>query len=149
RWAATLVARLTGRTEQPSPASADSAPAQAHAGDRGRAGIAVAPGRALTIDFTSSERGGLVRVSLVERGQVVVQAPAGAATFTTDAERLTIEGHGAVDTFAIAIPRDARRVELEAAGTRLLLAERGRVTASAAPDSVGDYLLSLPTAEAK
>ncbi len=140
-WVAAVAARLAGRTETPS-----AIPARAPAADRGSAGIAVAPGRALAVVFTSANAGGLVRVSIGDGDEVVVRAPAGAATFTAGTDRLIVEDRDAPDTFAIEIPRAAARVELLAGAERLLLAERGRVTGGIAPDTLSVYQVPLPAA---
>jgi hypothetical protein len=100
------------------------------------------PGRTLVVEF-SSQPGGLATVALSNRPDVMVRAGAGAATFTTESDRLLIEGGVAPDTFAVEIPRDAPRVEIRASGRRVLLAERGSITTDAAADSGGMYRIEL------
>jgi anti-sigma factor RsiW len=92
------------------------------------AGIAVAPGAGLVITFTSAQTAGLVRVSLTDGAEVVVRAPRGAGTFTSDVERLVIHNSGPAATFDIEIPRAAPRVEIQVQGARLFLKEGSRVT---------------------
>jgi len=153
RWATTLGAVVTGRGRPdigPGPASAP----QAASPDRGRAGIAVAPGRSLLIVFDRPAPAALVLVSLVDGAEVTVRAPAGSATFTADAGRLIVEGRGASppgsaaapDTFAIEIPRESRRVEIRAGPARVFLKERGRITSAGAAGAAGPWLLPLGTA---
>ena len=95
-----------------------------------RSGIAVAPGQALIISFASRQHPAEVRVSLTDGQEVVVRAPMGAATFTSDVERLVIHPTGAVRggggggggaVFEIEIPRTAPRVEIQVQGERRFL----------------------------
>jgi hypothetical protein len=111
------------------------------------AGISAPAGRALVLVF-SAPPGSLARVSLVDGGEVVIRAPAGAATFTSESERLLVEDRGAPDTFAVEIPRDARRVEIRAGARRLLVVEHGRVSAAGTavvpgPNAKGVYAVPL------
>jgi anti-sigma factor RsiW len=92
------------------------------------AGIAVAPGAGLVITFTSAQTAGLVRVSLTDGAEVVVRAPRGAGTFTSDVERLVIHNSGSAATFDIEIPRAAPRVEIHVQGARVFVKEGARVT---------------------
>lgn len=96
--------------------------------DPGVAGIAVAPGRELVILFTSAQPEGQAEVSLTDGAEVVVRAPIGAATFTSDVDRLVIDNQGSPATFEIQIPRTAPRVEIRVAGDRIFLKEGSRVT---------------------
>lgn len=96
--------------------------------DPGGAGIAVAPGRALVILFTSPQAEGHAQVSLTDAVDVAVRAPSGAATFTADVDRLVIDNSGSAATFDIQIPRAAPRVEIRVAGVRVFLKEGPRVT---------------------
>ncbi len=109
------------------------------------AGIAVTPGRTLNIRFTSSQVTGQLRVSLIDGTEVLVRAPAGAATFSAEVDRLVVDNLNATADFEITIPREASRVEITVGGVRLLLKEGPRVTAPVAPDTAGTYLLSLTT----
>ena len=105
------------------------------------AGIAVAPGPALLISFTSAA--GQVRVSLTDAAQVVVRAPSGAAVFTSHVDQLVIDNAGSTTTFDIEIPRTAPRVEIRAGKQRILLKEGGSITAAKPAESSGPYLLPL------
>ena len=87
----------------------------------GQAGVAVTPGAGLVILFTSRQAEGEARVTLTEGGQVVVRALTGAASFTSDVDRLVVENRGSSATFEILIPRQAPRVEIRVAGVRMFL----------------------------
>ena len=89
--------------------------------DPGPAGIAVAPGPRLVIAFTARQSEGRVVVNLSDGGDVVARAPAGAATFTSHADRLVIGNAGSSADFVIEIPRDAPLVEILVAGARVFL----------------------------
>lgn len=106
------------------------------------AGIAVAPGRRLVIVLSSVERGGAVRVTLTDNGDLVVRAPTGTATFTSTDDRLVIATTGVGTVVELAIPRAAPYVEIRIHGRRVLSADRGGVTTGVALTS-GRYVLSL------
>jgi hypothetical protein len=152
RWASTLCAVVTGRGRPDAGPDSASAP-QVPSSDHGRAGIAVPPGRSLLIVFDRPAPAALALVSLVDGAEVTVRAPAGSATFTTDAGRLIVEGRSAsapgsaptLDTFAIDIPRDSRRVEIRAGSARVFLKERDRITSARPTGAAGPWLLLLGT----
>jgi anti-sigma factor RsiW len=89
-------------------------------GPEPRAGIAVAPGQDLIISFASRPLRAEVQVILIDGQDVVVRAPMGSATFTSDVERLVIHPAGDVAgaVFEIEIPRAAPRVEIQVQGER-------------------------------
>ena len=140
RWVTALVAHVSGRGDRPA-----STPA-AQGGEHTRmAGIAVLPGDRFTVVFAAAPGGGVALVSFGEREEIHVQARPGAARFTTEPDGLRIDARSAADTFAIEIPRTAARVEIRAGGARLLVAERGRVVPALVADSLGRYLVFLPS----
>lgn len=116
-----------------------------HAGspDASVAGIAVDPGERLLILFTSSQAEGEARVTLTDGALVTVRAPIGAATFSSDVDRLVIDNHGSAATFEIQIPRTAPLVEIRAKGDRLFVKEGARVTPEGPAGSGGPFLLPL------
>jgi hypothetical protein len=148
----TLAAVVTGRSRPDAGPDSGSAP-QAPSPDHGRAGIAVAPGRSLLIVFDRPAPAAWALVSLVDGAEVIVRAPAGSATFTTDAGRLIVAGRSASppgsapapDTFAIDIPRKSRRVEILAGPGRVFLKERDRITSARPAGAAGPWLLLLGT----
>jgi hypothetical protein len=138
RWVAAVAARLDPRSEaRPSEAARPAAPARASAG------IAVEPGRDLVIVLSPGAPGALGRVTLSDGGEVVVHSPAGAATFTSDAGRLVIAGTGGPDTFAIEIPRLARRVEIRMGGAQVFLKDGERISTRATRRANGTYEIPL------
>lgn len=137
-WVQAIVQRMEPR---PAPSSLVSVPAQAS--DAGVAGIAVAPGRALVILFTSRQAAGHARVSLIDGPEVTVRAPIGAATFTSDVDRLVIDNPSSSATFDIQIPRTAPRVEIQVAGNRIFLKEGSHVSPLKSGETGGSYLLPL------
>ena len=106
-------------------------------------GVSVEPGATLLIRFTSGSGGNLARVSLTGGSEVFVRAPAGAATYDSGPEILTIQPRARSVVFEIAIPRTAPRVEMTVEGTRILLKEGDRVITASPPDSEGAYTLPL------
>jgi hypothetical protein len=112
-------------------------------GEAAVAGVAVVPGREFVILFTSPQAEGQAQVSFTDSAAVVVRALHGAATFTSDADRLVIDNRGPAATFEIQIPRTAPLVEIQVDGSRIFLKEGSRVTTEASADPRGVYLVPL------
>jgi hypothetical protein len=89
---------------------------------------------------------GLARVRLTDSAHVVVRAANGAATFSSDADRLVIDNRGGVGTFEIQIPRSAPRVEVLVNGARRYLKEGDRVTVNEPAEEPGVYAIPLSRA---
>ena len=108
----------------------DRTPPHQEQGPEARAGIAVAPGQALVISFASRQPDAEVQVILTDGQEVVVRAPMGAATFTSDVERLVIHNTGEVAgaMFEIEIPRASPRVEIQVQGERRFLKQGPVIT---------------------
>jgi hypothetical protein len=137
RWVSTLTGWLRADPERIQTSSGlPSAPSAL-------AGVAVAPGHRLVIAFTSTQTEGDVRVRVTDSAQVVVRAPSGAATFTSDADRLVIDNRAGRGTFEIRIPRSAPRVEIIVGGTRRFLKEGDRVAADGPADTAAVYVIPL------
>src|SRR5258705_1707438 len=118
-WVHAITQKLGGRPESSSPGGA-------HAPGRpttGVSGIAVLPGQRLVILFTRPQAEGVARVSLIDGTEVQVQAPAGAASFTTKAEYILIGVRDASAAFEIRIPRSAPSVEIRVGDDRVFLKE--------------------------
>jgi anti-sigma factor RsiW len=126
-----------GRTGPPE------APALVAAPTADVAGIAITPGRQLVILFTTVQDVGQAEISLTGDSQVVVRAPSGAATFTTEEDRLLIDNRGSTATFQVQVPQAAPRVEIRVAGDRRFLKEGARVTTENATEAGGLYSLPL------
>jgi hypothetical protein len=105
-------------------------------------GVAVAPGDRLTIRFVAESDGAFATLSLTDGHEVVVRAVEGAATFSSDVERLSVSSAGPV-RFEILIPRSAPWVEILAGDTRVFRKRVAAVTTEAKPDADGRYRLSL------
>ena len=106
------------------------------------AGVAVAPGPRLAIVFTRAESRSRVVVRVVDGGEVVVRAPSGAATYTSDVGRVVVD-NGSAAEFEVAIPRSAARVEIRVGATILFVREGGRSRASGPLEGNGPFTLSL------
>ncbi len=137
-WLQAVVEWMGGRPDR-----SRLAPAPAQARDSSIAGVAVTPGRDFLILFTSPQAGGQAQVSLTDGAEIVVRAPIGAATFTSDVDRLVIDNGGSSATFEIQIPRAAPRVEIQVAGDRILLKVGSRVMTEQSTEREGQYLLPL------
>lgn len=137
-WVQSLVAWAGGGPETPAPS-----PAGPQEPEPDVAGIAVAPGENLVIIFTPPETDGEARVSLTDGEELVVRALDGAATFSSDVDRLVIDGHDPSPHFEIQIPRSAVRVEIRSGSERIFLKEGPRVTSVTTADPRGSYRLRL------
>lgn len=141
-WVA-AVAEWMGGGPARSPSAPAPAPAPPPPPSTGFAGIAVAPGRALLILFTSPQAEGRALVSLTDGGEVVVRALSGTATFTSDEDRLVIDDRDSAASFEIEIPRAAPWIEIRVGRVRIFLKDGPRVTTRQSPDTLGRYLLPL------
>lgn len=136
RWLDRVVERLAGGSPPPEPPRPAPAPPAV-------AGIAVTPGERFTIAFAEPQTRGTAIVSLTDGRDVAVRAKNGAATFTSGANRLSINNRASTANYEIELPRAAGRIEIVVGSRRLLLKENGRVTAAAPADSLGRYRLDL------
>jgi len=110
---------------------------------RSVAGIAVIPGESLVILFEESQPEGRARITLSPGTEVVVRAPAGSATFTSQASRLVIGNEGAASTYDIEIPLQAPRVEVLVKGERIFLKRGQDIILADSSAGTGPYLLPL------
>lgn len=136
-----IVARVLGRVDHPRPVPPAAAPDALPATDL--SGIAVEPRGDVVIRFTALQPLGDARVWLTDRADVVIRAPAGAASFTSVDDGIVIANEGSVATFDIEIPATAARVEIRVAGRRVFLKAGPRVTAEGPPDAGGHHVVSL------
>jgi hypothetical protein len=116
------------------PAATDAAPPGA--------GIAVTPGDRLTIRFVVEGDGAFATLSLIDGDEAVVRAVAGAATFTSDVDRLSVRSAGTA-RFEILIPRSAPWVEVLAGDTPVFRKRADRVVTQTGPGADGRYRLIL------
>lgn len=134
-------ASLLGRGDDPRPATQAPAPNAEAAGTGG--GIAVEAGRALLIQFTSHQQAGEARITLTDSDMVTVRAPNGAATFTSDVDRLIVDNSGSLSSFEIQIPRTAPRVEVRVGTVQRYLKDGARIVARTPADAQGAVQLPL------
>ncbi|MGH7711169.1 MAG: hypothetical protein ACREOG_07790 [Gemmatimonadaceae bacterium] len=140
-WLRSAVSRVTRETSPPPPAAGPSSSQPAIA----TSGIAVAPGARFVIRFAAPRLDSEALVSFTDDSTISVRTTLGAATFTSDTDRLVIEPHAASLSVEIAIPRLAPRVEIQVAGKRVFLKNGNEITASDAPDSRERYRIALTT----
>jgi hypothetical protein len=134
-WWAAIAHRIGGEPRR--------APSTPSPRDVPRAGIAVAPGRDFAVEFTFAQAGGGVVVSLTDGSEVVVRGLPGAASYTSDTDRIVIDNRVSSATFQIEIPHTAPRVEIRVGGERIFLKEGAHVSGAAAADSSALYHLQL------
>jgi len=149
KWVASVVERVT-KPERPAPAPdhtpeppAESQSPPVPAVGSGMSGIAVAPGRSLLILFQKPAGEGEIQVSLVDGAEVEVRAPIGAASFTSQADRILIDHPTSAAVFEVSIPRAAPRVEIQVDGRRLFLKEGAAVTTATPAGAGANYVLPL------
>jgi hypothetical protein len=111
--------------------------------DTAARGIGVTPGDRFTIVFSTEQPGGVAVVSLTDRADIAVRAIGGAATFTSDVDRLSIDNVGSSARFQIEIPRRAPFVEIRVGRHRVFSKEGLRVITGARRDSDDRYLVPL------
>lgn len=110
-----------------------------------QAGIAVDPGRRLTVSFRAGSTGDTAFVSLTDDAELVIKAVGGSAGFESETDRLVIRHEGPTN-FEILIPRSAPHVEIRAGERWLLLKEAERLRAMVDPDGRGRYAIPLTAA---
>ncbi len=106
-------------------------------------GIAVSPGDNLSIQFSSHQARGQVRVELTDQTDLLVRSLSGVSGFTSDLERLVVENEGSESDFEIQIPRSAPRVEILVGGETRFSKVGDQVTASSPADAAGRFFISL------
>ncbi len=111
-------------------------------------GVAIAPGLALTIQFTRAHRAARLHVSLIDGAEVEVEAIGGGVLFTDDPDdqRLVIDNAASDASFDVRIPRAAARVEIRVGEHTLFLKEGRRLITEVEPDSAGVWVLPLAAA---
>lgn len=134
-WLTALLSAVAGREE---PVAAPGAPAPRS--DAVTSGVVVDPGDRFAIVF-AARADGSVHIVLTEDRAVVARALGGAAAFTSDVDRLTIDGYVAGAAFEIRIPRSAPHVEILSDNRRLFLSQRSRVTTAVPAGADGSYIV--------
>ncbi len=129
-----LAAILAPTPSRPAIAATDSAPPGA--------GIAVVPGDRLTIRFVVEGDSTFAAASLTDGDEAIVRALAGAATFSSEVDRLSVRSAGPA-RFEILIPRSAPWVDILAGNTPVFRKRAGEVLAEAEPGADGRYDLRL------
>ncbi len=140
-WVDAVVERIGSLTRPSIPIAPEVTPGPAVA-PPASGGIAVAPGPNLSIEFVQTQSAGAIEVLLTAGDDVLVRTAQGAATFTSEVDRLVVDNTGSGASFEIQIPRAAPRVEIRVAGRQVFLKEGARVLTEAA-DLRGSYLLPL------
>jgi hypothetical protein len=103
---------ITGQGDTTTPPAPPAPGESATASQPVTSGIAVPVSERFTIHFAAGQSTGTVAVSLTDSLNVVVRVLGGTATFTTDADRLTIENRGSTADYEIELPRMAAWVEI-------------------------------------
>jgi anti-sigma factor RsiW len=107
------------------------------------AGVALPAGQHFSIVFSDPHPAGSVTITVTDDSTISARRRGGAATFAAEIDRLRIITGSAPTDFEIAIPRQARWVEVVVGGRRVFLKDGPRVTTEARTDSDGRYIISL------
>jgi len=91
------------------------------------AGIAVTPGARMVIDFLATQSAGSATVRIADASELTIEAPNGAATFTSDVDRVVVNNRGAA-SYSIEVPRAAPFVEIRVGGAPRFRKQGARVT---------------------
>jgi hypothetical protein len=123
---------------QPEPA-----PPEAPQVDRGNGGAILldASAPALLI-FPAPVRGSHLRVVFADRPDIAVRFLPSSGSVDSQPDRLVIAAL-APDTFELAVPRAARRVEVRVGDRTVFLKDEGEISADVSPDAEGRYVLPL------
>jgi hypothetical protein len=131
--------RAPARRSPPTP-SAPVSPA-------GIAGVAMRPGRSISVSFAHNQAGGDLRIVLVDDSVLQLTAPTGAATFTSSSGALLVNNAGSSASFDVRIPRGAARVEIRIADRVVYLKVGSHVSPGASTDGAGVTILPLVAGE--
>jgi hypothetical protein len=104
-------------------------------------GIAVAPGNRFTIVFAAEQRGGGAMLSLTDSTDVVVRAIGGAATFTSDVDRLSVDNRSSSARFVLAIPRRVPHLEIWVGGHRVFSKTGSRIVSRGRRESADQFFI--------
>ena len=105
-------------------------------------GIALAPGSHLTIRFLADRGEAVAALSLTDGQEVTVRAVEGAASFSSEEDRLTVRSTGPV-RFEIRVPRSARSLDVLARDTPVLRKRATDIITDSPGDPHGGYRLLL------
>jgi len=114
-------------------------------------GVSVVPGPRFSIEFPSSAIAGSAEVSFTDGEKLSVRCTEGAASFTSDVDRLRVTPSTSRARFVIEIPRDAHEIAITVAGSSIFHVVGGRIvsTVAAAPNERGAYRLPLAPVEVR
>lgn len=106
-------------------------------------GVTVATGNRMVITFTGTQAVGDIHVTLSDDPEIEVRATGTGASFTAKEEMLTIDNANSRARFAIAIPRDARLVEIRIGEDRVFLKDRSRIVTTNATSGAETWVIPL------
>jgi len=107
------------------------------------AGVALPAGQHFSIVFSNPHPAGSLAITFTDDSTISARRRGGAATFAAEIDQLRIITGSAPTDFEIAIPRQARWVEVVVGGRRVFLKDGPQVTTEARTDSGGRYIISL------
>lgn len=106
-------------------------------------GVTVATGNRMVIAFTATQAAGELRVTLSDDAEIEVRATGAGASFTSGDDALTIDNANSRADFAVAIPRNARMVEIRIGERRVFLKNGARIVTDYGVTYPDTYLIPL------
>lgn len=106
------------------------------------AGVAVVPGLVAEIAFDTVQQNGALRVRLADSVELSIRSDA-PVTYHVRPEGIDVNNRGSSASFDVSIPRAAPYVRIRIAGRVVLEKAGSRIVGRTAPDSAGEYVLSM------
>jgi hypothetical protein len=106
-------------------------------------GIALVPGSDLDIRFRGWQKGGQLRVTLVDTPQLSLVPRGGDPAFAVSKGQVAVDNRGSSASFTLAVPRAVQRLRVYVDSIVILRKTAAGVSALAHPDSSGAYTFDL------
>jgi hypothetical protein len=106
-------------------------------------GIALLPGSDLEIRFRGWQKGGQLRVSLVDGPQLSLVPRGGNAAFAVRRGQVAVDNRGSEMSFTLEVPRSVQRLRVSVDTTIIFRKTAAGVSSLALPDSAGVYTFDL------
>ena len=108
----------------------------------GQLGVAVIPGPQIDISFDAPQSAGVLRVSLVDTGKLVID-PTASVTYRVYPEGVVVHNRWSEASYDVLVPRQARHVRILVAGRVLFEKIGSNITATAPAEPAGRYVFQL------
>ena len=106
-------------------------------------GIALVPGADLDVRFRDWQKGGRLRVSLVDAPQLSLVPRGGNAAFSVRRGEVAVDNRGSLASFTLEVPRVVQQLRVYVDTTVIFRKTAGAVNSLALPDSTGAFTFDL------